>query len=190
MESSYESNEDYHTWIDHMAIDETGTIKYIFGTTRSNNYPNVGYHVYIFRIAFLSNSNYLDTSSLVVRETDHTDQLDLTYHVTGIKKTLTDSYDKIHMVIFMSGSEKLYYAKMSFTNGVGTTAVLLNNGIVGSIETFFYGETTETVNGETDVYQSYTVGWTDTLTSELGNTISGNNYFGIVIPSHKTKSCI
>ena len=104
MESSYETNENYHTWIDHMAIDETGTTKYIFGTTRSNLYPNVGYRVYIFRIAFLSASNYLDTSSLVVRETDPYDNLDLTYHVTGIKKTLTDSYDKIHMVIFMSAT--------------------------------------------------------------------------------------
>ena len=79
---------------------------------------------------------------------------------------------------------------MSFTDGVGTTAVLLNTGFINFYETFFYDETTETVNGEADVYRSYTVGYDLTLTSDLGNTISWGKEFGVVIPSHRTESCI
>ena len=95
MESNYESGSGTTTVIDHMAIDDP----YIFGSTRSTHTTNTGWRIYIWRIQFLNGSNYLDTSSNNVREIDHQDVKDITSYVTGIKKTLTNGGDNIHMVL-------------------------------------------------------------------------------------------
>lgn len=147
------------TMIDHMGLDDTGATSFLFGTTRSANINFPGTHVFIWRVALLSSSSFLDTSSVVVREIDEQDQLDIRNFVSGVKKTLTDNGDMIHMVLYTAGSEdKLYYLKASYSSG-DSTAVLLNEGIDSIKETFFVGSTTETVGAESEVYQSYSVGY-------------------------------
>ena len=71
-----------------------------------------------------------------------------------------------------------------FTGTASVTLVELTRDVIPR-ETFFIGETTETVGVETEVYPSYTVGWASSMTSST-RTINGNTEFGFVLPSHKS----
>ena len=93
------------------------------------------------------------------------------------------------MVLYTGDDRELYYLKASFSGG-DITAVMLNENIKGISETFFIGSTTETVGAETEVYASYTVGWDDQMSSNLGNINGGIRKFGIILPSHKSTSCL
>ena len=143
-----------------MGLDETGATSHLFGTTRSIKLGNVGEQVYIWRVSLLTGSSYIDTNSLIVRELDQSDLLHASNFVSGIKKTLTGSGSEIHLVLFVESDMMLYYLKGSFTSGSGDhTAVRIYSSLNGVGETFFVGSTTETVGSESDVYQSFTVGW-------------------------------
>ena len=95
------------------------------------------------------------------------------------------------MVIFVEGDEKLYYFRGTFTSSNGDhTAKRLYSSVKGVGETFFIGSTTETIGSFGNVFASYTVGWASSITSDLGTTINGNTYFGVVLPSHVSNSCV
>ena len=93
------------------------------------------------------------------------------------------------MVVCTGNQQRLYYLKASFSSGSDVTMVELYRDINIATETFFMGETTETVGSENDVYASYTVGWAYSMTSNT-RTINGNGYFGYILASHKSNSCL
>ena len=79
-------------------------------------------------------------------------------HFTGIKKTLENAADEIHAILWKRGTGELYYVKASFS-AITSNAVKISSDFADARETFFVGTSIETVGSETNVFQSYTVGW-------------------------------
>ena len=65
----------------------------------------------------------------------------------------------------------------------------LYSNIAGIGETIFFGNSNIDVGDMIAIRPSYSAGWASMLTSDI-TTISGGKFFGIVLPSHVTRSCL
>ena len=97
------------------------------------------------------------------------------------------------MVLYLLDDKELYYLNPHLISGSSVTAVRIFTNIYGVGETVFIDGGNEAVGSIPAVRQSFTAGWAESLTSDLGHTITGKNGdgdFGVVLPSLASQSCV
>ena len=100
---------------------------------------------------------------------------------------------EIHFVVFKNPD--LYFIKGNLADLCATSLIMIKiaEGLSGVGSTFWPPTVQVTSLGlnNRQVSLSWTVGWTNSLTSDLGSTYSGSAFIGIMLPSTEiTPSCI
>ena len=183
---TFEHAKSTHTYIDHIKYTDESPEQF-FGTMRSADTANPGNSLFVWQVFATVGDDTLDTSNFNVKRLSIGSEV----YTTGVADSLHNN--KIHFVVFKYPD--LYFIKGNLAEVCATSFVMIKiaEGLSG-VGSTFWPPTFQTFHLgllSRNVSLSWTVGWTNSITSDLGYTYSDSLFIGVMLPSIElTPSCI
>ena len=193
LDTNYETAAYGHTMIGTMKLVTltTGT-EAMIGTTLSRNIWNTGAKFYVYRVFLDSGTNDLDPLGLTIYKIDVSSGMINDNYILGIASLLVNDCE-IHAILYdkiFQTNKDLYYFIVDMDNGSNSATILYKDINWAQVTYFDPTNSNEETIGSINARNSYTVGYARDLTSDIPSTVVGSLDFGIVLPSHVSKSCL